>query len=166
MRVLRTYLELNDPAGFRPAFGDFPDLVVTLEQGAPVELYRSLYRGVGENWQWVDRRDWTDDEIRAHLSRPEISLFVARQAGRLAGFYELRRVPEDSSIELAYFGLLPNETGKGLGKHLLSMAVREAFSLGARRVWVHTCSLDHPASLPNYVARGFVPFRWEEYAFP
>jgi len=68
---------------------------------------------------------------------------------------------EGGSVEIAYFGLLPEFVGRGLGGHLLSVAVERAFESGARRVWLHTCTRDNPAALPNYLKRGFLPFRTE-----
>lgn len=163
MRATRTYLELERPEQFRPAFGDLPDLAILRLRRAAPELYRRCYREVGEAFQWRDRWDWSDEDIRAHLARPEVALFVATRHDALVGWYELRRVPEDGSVEIAYFGLLPAALGRGLGKHLLSCAVRDAWGLGATRVWVHTCTLDHPHALPNYLTRGFTPYRTEEY---
>lgn len=163
MRVTRTYLELTSPERFRPAFGAFPDVTVERVADATPALYRHCYRTVGEAWRWRDRWDWTDDEIARHLARPEISLHLARREADLLGWYELRRVPDDGSVEIAYFGLFPAAIGRGLGKHLLSHAVRDAWAAGARRVWLHTCTLDHPAAVPNYVARGFAPYFTEDY---
>jgi len=82
--------------------------------------------------------------------------------GSPAGYFELER-HSDGSVEVAYFGLLPEFIGRGLGKHLLTVAVETAWSLDARRVWLHTCTLDDPAALPNYQARGFRPFKEEVY---
>jgi hypothetical protein len=79
------------------------------------------------------------------------------------GWYELRRVADDDSVEIAYFGLAPGALGQGLGKHLLSYAVLDAWGMKPSRVWLHTCTLDHPAALPNYLARGFAPYRTETY---
>ena len=79
-----------------------------------------------------------------------------------AGYFELER-EEDGSVQVAYFGLLPEFVGRGLGKYLLTRAVEEAFDLGASRVWLHTCTLDHPGALPNYLARGFRKTREETY---
>ena len=163
MRVTRTYLELTDPGQFRPAFGAFPDLAVAHVPGPAPELYRHCYRTVGEAYHWRDRWDWTDDEIRAHLRDPAITFFIARRGDALAGYYELREVTDDRSVEVAYFGVAPAEVGRGLGKHLLSCAVRDAWARGPSRVWLHTCTLDHANALPNYVARGFVPYKREEY---
>lgn len=163
MQATRTYLELATPQQFRSAFGEFPDLVIERVEGPTPDLYRLCYRTVGEAYHWRDRWNWTDDEIRRHLAQPEITLHVARRGAALAGWYELRRVPEDRSVEIAYFGLCPDAIGQGLGKHLLSCAVRDAWALEPARVWLHTCTLDHPAALPNYKKRGFAPYKSETY---
>jgi len=163
MDVTRTYLELRRADQFVAAFGDFPDVTLRPLTRASPALYRHCYRTTGADWHWRDRWDWTDAEIANHLARPDVSVTVARRGEEIVGWYELRRVPEDASVEIAYFGLFPGAIGRGLGKHLLSCAVRDAWALGAKRIWVHTCTLDHPAALPNYLARGLVPYRTERY---
>jgi ribosomal protein S18 acetylase RimI-like enzyme len=128
----------------------------------PSSFYRYLYAAVGEAYHWVDRRDWSDGRIREHLDRDAVALFVLYAAGAPAGYFELE-THGDGSIEIAYFGLLPEYHGRGYGKHLLTAATERAFGKGTSRVWVHTCTLDGPAALPNYRARGFRPFRQETY---
>ena len=163
MQATRTYLELLSPDAFEPAFGEFPGLAVARVPDPGPELYRRCYRTVGNGFHWRDRWDWSDEQIRGHLAQPEVTLHTAIERGALLGWYELRRLPEDGSVEIAYFGLVPGALGRGLGKHLLSCAVRDAWALGATRVWVHTCTLDHPHALPNYRARGFTPYHTELY---
>jgi GNAT superfamily N-acetyltransferase len=163
MHATRTYLELHNRSQFKPAFGEFPEISVARVPNPTPDLYRTCYRTVGEAFQWFDRWDWSDAEIAAHLADPAIQLFVARRRQDLAGWYELRRVAEDDSVEIAYFGIVATEFGKGFGKHLLSSAVRDAWALGPHRVWLHTCTLDHPNALPNYLRRGFTPYRTETY---
>lgn len=168
MEVTRTYLELKDRSQFNAAFGAFSDVFITRAPQPQPALYRMCYRTVGEAFHWRDRWDWTDQQIADHLADPAIALFVAARASgtkaaQLAGWYELRRVPEDDSVEIAYFGIVPAEFGRGFGKHLLSSAVRDAWALDPKRVWLHTCTLDHPNALPNYIARGFTPYRTETY---
>jgi len=167
MQATRTYLELKDRTQFKTAFGDFPDIAIVRAPEPQPELYRMCYRTVAEAFHWFDRWDWSDEEISKHLADPAIQLFVAtRRAGTqpaLAGWYELRRVADDDSVEVAYFGIVAAEFGRGFGKHLLSSAVRDAWALGPSRVWLHTCTLDHPNALPNYLARGFTPYRTESY---
>jgi GNAT superfamily N-acetyltransferase len=135
---------------------------VELVVDCPVSFHRFLYREVGRNYSWRDRLTWTDDQVRSYLSDPAITLHVLYVQGSPAGYFELRLEP-DQSVEIAYFGLLPEFIGRGLGKGLLSEAVRAAWDRGARRVWLHTCTLDDPAALPNYLRRGFRPFRDERY---
>src|SRR2546425_7072954 len=100
--------------------------------------------------------------MAAHLNQPEISLWLMTYDEAPAGYFELRRC-EDGSIEIAYFGLLPKFIGRGLGKHLLTYATEQAWTDGANRVWLHTNTLDHRSALPNYVKRGFKPFKAETY---
>jgi GNAT superfamily N-acetyltransferase len=163
MQAKRTYLQLTDPAQFRPAFGHFPDVAVARVPHPTAALYRSCYQTVGEAYHWRDRWNWSDAQMGSHLAKPEIFIHVAERGGRFAGWYELRSVAEDASVEIAYFGLAPDAIGQGLGKHLLSCAVRDAWALGPGRVWVHTCTLDHPHAIPNYEARGFTAYRTEVY---
>jgi GNAT superfamily N-acetyltransferase len=87
---------------------------------------------------------------------------VMYDEGAPAGYFELER-QADGSIEIAYFGLMQEFLGRGLGKHLLTVAAEQAWSDGANRVWLHTCTLDDAAAMPNYVKRGFKPFKQEKY---
>ena len=162
IEVLRTYLQMTDPGQLSPE--PSPDPRARLERAAecPASFYRYLYRAVGERYHWVDRLPWSDEQIRAHLASPEVSLWVLSLAGAPAGYFELQG-HEDGSLEIAYYGLLPEFTRRGFGKYLLTEAVRLAWGQGARRVWLHTCSLDDPAALPNYRARGFTPYKEERY---
>lgn len=162
VEVTRTYLELTALEELRPFALEAPDL--TLERVADREpaLYRHLYLAVGGPYDWVDRAAWSDQEILAHLSQACVSVWVLSRGPAPVGYFELAAGPAPA-VEIAYFGLFPDQFGRGLGKHLLTLAVERAFALGARRVWLHTCTLDHPAALPNYLARGFRPFRRETY---
>ena len=162
MRAMRTYLELTGRAGLLPKHSDRQDVRVDrIERCAP-SFWRSLYEEVGGPYYWVDRLPWSDAEISAYLSDPDISLWVLTVDGEVAGYFELRRSGE-GSVEIAYFGLRPGFYGRGLGGHLLTVAAERAFDLGAHRVWLHTSTLDHPAALQNYLNRGFTPYRSEEY---
>jgi GNAT superfamily N-acetyltransferase len=81
------------------------------------------------------------------------------------GYYELAR-DDAGAVEIVYFGLVQALHGRGLGRALLTHAVREAAAMGASRVWLHTCTLDGPAALPNYRARGFCVIGEERYTVP
>jgi GNAT superfamily N-acetyltransferase len=162
VEVLRTYLELTEPrTGEAPVAPD-PSARVERVVGCPASFFRYLYVEVGRAYHWRDRLGWTDELIRDRLADPSVSLHLLSVAGAPAGYFELQRHP-DRSVEIVYFGLLPEFIRRGLGKYLLGEAVAEAWRLSASRVWLHTCSLDDEAAMPNYLARGFRPFRTETY---
>jgi GNAT superfamily N-acetyltransferase len=117
---------------------------------------------VGDRHFWRDRTRWTDAEIQAHVARSDIAVWEAMVGSDSAGFFELG-MHDDGAVEVVYFGLMPAFIGRGLGGLMLSCAVNEAWKFGANRVWLHTCTLDSPHALPNYKARGFVPFKTEDY---
>jgi GNAT superfamily N-acetyltransferase len=158
----RTYLEMTSPDALRPLRVADGDLDISHCADCSIELFRSLYADVGREYRWVDRLVWTDDEVRAYLADPAVTIWLLTVSGTLAGYFELRR-DADGGVEIAYFGLLPGFTGRRLGAHLLTEAVERAWSMGARRVWLHTCTFDHPAALPNYLKRGFTVFKTEQY---
>ena len=162
VEVTRTYLQLSSAGKLNASQADDAQIRIECVAQCPASFYRYLYREVGRFYHWIDRLPWTDDEIRAHLARPDITLWVMYCEATPAGYFELER-HDDGSIEIAYFGLLQEFLGRGLGKHLLSVAVAQAWTDGANRVWLHTCTLDDPAALPNYLKRGFEPFKKETY---
>jgi GNAT superfamily N-acetyltransferase len=162
VEVTRTYLEMRDPSAVRPAYSDDPRLRLEKVEGCPVSFFRYLYREVGRAYHWVDRLAMSDQEISAYLADPGVSMWLLSCAGAPAGYFELKR-HQDESVEIAYFGLLPEFLRRGYGKHLLTRAVEEAWWLNPSRVWLHTCTLDDPAALPNYLKRGFVPTGEEIY---
>ena len=161
--VTRTYLEMRSRSELLAARSDDPRVRIEEIHDCAPSLYRALYVDVGKNYHWIDRLPWTDEEIAAHLNQPEITLWLITFGGATAGYFELRRC-EDGSVEIAYFGLLPEFLGRGLGKHLVTCATEQAWADGANRVWLHTCTLDDPAAMPNYLKRGFLPFKTEKYS--
>ena len=162
VEVTRTYLELVDPSQLRPMRLADADARFVKRAPCSVERYRALYGDVGGPWHWRDRLAWSDGELSAYLSQPEIVVWELEVAGESAGYFELRR-QDDGAVEIVYFGLVPKFIGRGLGGAMLTRAVTEAWELGASRVWLHTCTLDSPRALPNYRARGFREYRSETY---
>ena len=130
--------------------------------GCPASLYRYLYREVGRPWHWLDRLPWSDEHIRAHVATPNIEIWLLTHDTVPAGFAELDRA-SDGSVEIVYFGLLPEFIGRRVGRPFLEAILGRAWDDGTTRVWLHTCSLDHPRALANYVAAGFRVVREEAY---
>ena len=118
-------------------------------------FYRYLYDAVGEPWQWWDRRRMSAAELAAIVDDDRVEVHVLWQEGVPAGYAELdRRNP--ASVELAYFGLVPEAIGQKLGPWFLQWAIHEAWRPApVRRVWVHTCDLDHPSAVATYQGAGF-----------
>lgn len=139
------------------------------EQKEPNWVFnRDMYFRVGEQWQWIDKRPWTDGQSQEYALAPELRTIAAYYDDALVGYYELRHESEadggNAAVEIAYFGLLPEFIGRGLGGALLTSAIEEAWLLSPKRVWVHTCNRDHPRALANYQARGMVIYKVEKTA--
>ena len=160
--VVRTYLELRSPEQLRRTATDDPRVRFVRRDGISVADYRRLYRDVGARWHWLDRNDWSDERLAAHLARPNVAVWECVVDAQSGGFFELDR-SADGSVEISYFGLAASFIGRGIGKAMLTRAADEAWALGASRVWLHTCTLDSPNALPNYKARGFQEYRREHY---
>jgi GNAT superfamily N-acetyltransferase len=165
--LVTTYLHMTDPSDFRPDFlTDQPGQSIMLMQmnDCDVDFYRFLYGTVGKDWRWRDRLVMTDEELAAVLGSPDVTVHVLYVDGIPAGYVELSCTGDDT--EIAYFGLRPAFIGRGLGKHLLSFGIAQAWDGGAKRVWVHTCNLDGPYALSNYMKRGFKVYHVDEVPLP
>jgi len=154
------HLEMTDATEFRPFTLEHAEVELKQAKIPCPELNRFLYTAVGGDWYWVDRLNWTYEQWLAYLDRPELETWLAYVFGTPAGYFELEVQPA-SNVEIAYFGLLPQFIGQGIGSFLLTAAIERAWQMGASRVWVHTCSLDHPRALKNYQAQGFRVFKEE-----
>jgi ribosomal protein S18 acetylase RimI-like enzyme len=130
-----------------------------------VAFYRFLYDTVGAPWLWYERREIDDESLAAVVQDDDVEIYVLYVEGVPAGYAELdrRQMPD---IELAYFGLMPQFIGRGLGRYLLSAAIDIAWGYEPKRLWVHTNTLDHPGALQLYQRAGFRPYRREEKLVP
>lgn len=152
-RVIRHYLEMRTPAALRPASSTIDGFRIERVSEPCPELIRFFYTAVGGDWYWIDRLPWTYAQWAAYVRRPEVQTWVAHLAGNPIGYFEL--LQKDDDVEIAYFGLLPQFTGRGLGGLMLTSAVEQAWAMRPARVILNTCTLDGPAALQNYQARGF-----------
>jgi GNAT superfamily N-acetyltransferase len=162
--VTTWYLEMTDPgellAAAAPPAG--AGVRITRAEVPSPDLGRFLYTAVGADCCWTDRLPWPPERWRSHLEQPGRETWVAYERGTPAGYAELEG-RDEGAVEVAYFGLIPDFRGRGIGGHLLSYGVARAWDLGGRwpgrpatrRVTVNTCSLDGPGALPNYRHRGF-----------
>lgn len=159
-----TYLEMRARPSVPRVHPPPGKLALIRAEACSVSFYRYLYAAVGEKWLWYVRREWDDQRLAALLEKPTTEIFVLHVGGVPAGFYELDH-GEPSDIELAYFGLMPEFIGRGYGAYLLRAAVDAAWQRNPRRLWVHTCTYDHPRALGAYQRAGFVVYRREPVIF-
>ncbi|MDY0885028.1 GNAT family acetyltransferase [Dongia soli] len=157
--VVVTYLEMTSrptrPSTPMP-LGNYA--LLKLEEPT-VAYYRYLYNTVGEPWFWYERREIGDAALQAAIRDPNIEIYVLHAGGVPAGYAEFDRnaLPD---LAIAYFGLVPDFIGRGLGKYFLNWAIDRAWSYeGVERVTVDTCTLDHPRALAAYQRAGFQPIR-------
>ena len=154
--AIATFLELTRPAAPLPEPGLGAARLEPLDRDPG--RYRALYGRVGRPWLWFSRAALSDAALLAIVADPAVDAMVLVVDGQDVGLLELdwRSRPD---CELAFLGLVPEAAGRGLGRRLLAEGVRRAFDRPAERLWLHTCSLDHPAALPLYLKAGFRPFR-------
>jgi GNAT superfamily N-acetyltransferase len=151
-----TYLEMMAPPSLPRAVR--ADLVVRRRPNPELGWYRGLYRRIGEAWLWFSRAVMADEELAHRLADPATEIHVLEGDGGALGFAELsRHVPGE--VEIAMFGVVPEATGTGAARFLMEFVLDTAWSSGVRRVWLHTCTFDHPAALRFYQARGFRPYK-------
>jgi GNAT superfamily N-acetyltransferase len=151
-----TFLEMRAPAPASGAPDGDRDLAPL--RGRDVERYLQAYRVLGERWLWFSRLKCTRQEVAALLDDPAVAAFEMRQAGEPIGLMELDfRSPDEA--ELAFFGLFETHVGQGHGRWLMDRAVALAFSRRIKRLFVHTCTADHPSALAFYRRCGFTPYR-------
>ncbi len=161
MSEIKTYyLEMCSPEllSDKEASGE---IYICEAQVKQFQFNKFLYQLVGDEWQWNDKLSWSSSQWQAYAEDESLRTWVAYVEGSPAGYYELQK-QSGGNVEIAYFGLAKKFIGKGLGGYLLSHAITSAWEWsGTQRVWVHTCSLDHPSALRNYKARGMKVYQIE-----
>mgnify|MGYP001210940294 FL=1 len=125
------------------------------------QLNKFFYKQVGKKHRWLDRLNWSDEKWIRYISNKNLDTYVISDSENLVGFFELLNNPHLSETEISYFGLLEEYIGRGIGGYALSVAIRKSFEKDIKRVWLHTCTLDHPNALKNYIARGMTVFKKE-----
>jgi len=160
--VTITYLEMRKQPARGPARPPrLTEKIALMSAERPtVGFYRYLYNAVGEPWRWYERNQLSDEQLAAIVQDELVEVCVLYYGGTPAGYAELD-FRQKGEVELAYFGLIPDYIGLGLGQYLLDWAIDSAWSRQPERLWVNTCTLDHPAALPIYQKAGFVPYDQE-----
>lgn len=154
VETLVSYLEMTEPPATAPRPAPRTGIEVRRALQPTLSFYRYLYDAIGAEWAWYERNMLSDAALQAILHHPEVEVNVLWLDGVPAGLAEVdARDPSD--IELAYFGIVPDFIGLGLGRYLLDWTIHHVWRHRPGRFWVHTCDLDHPRALPLYRKAGF-----------
>jgi GNAT superfamily N-acetyltransferase len=151
-----THLEMRTP----PALAPDPDGAWTLRRVAQpgLDWYRDLFAGVGADWLWTSRLRMSDVELAATIRADGVEVYALESDGRDEGLLELD-FRDQNACEIVFFGVSAKLIGSGAGRFLMNRALQRAWSQPIQRLWVHTCTFDHPRALGFYQRSGFRPFR-------
>ena len=159
--IERNYLEINSLEELNETNILSEDYSIKIVEPRDFQLNKFFYKNVGKNHHWIDRLIWTDQQWSNYTSDNKVKTYILKNKDYLAGYFELISHKDKKEVEIAYLGLLEEYYNKKLGSYLLSAAIRNSFSDKTKRVWVHTCSLDHQNALNNYLSRGMKIFKKE-----
>ncbi len=148
-----TYLQMFAPPAHNPQ-PPLEGVEIIRAERPTIRYYRFLYDAVGKDWHWLERYMLSDEELSRIVHDELVDIYVLYVKGSPAGFGEVDR-RRDDAIQLMYFGLMPEFFGKGLGRYFLHWIIDKAWSHCPKRLWLHTCDLDHKAALPLYLKAGF-----------
>ena len=160
-KIERNYLEINSLTELNSSTVSSDDYLVKLIDPVDFEINKFFYKNIGKKHHWVDRLLWTNEQWINYTSDEKLKTYVLQKDNDLAGYFELISHTEINEVEIAYLGLLEEYQNKKLGSYLLSSAIKNSFLNDPKRVWVHTCSLDHKNALNNYISRGMKIFKKE-----
>jgi len=160
-KVERNYLEINFIKDLKETSNFLENHSVNLVDPVDFQLNKFFYKNIGKNHYWVDRLVWTEKQWIDYVSNRNVKTYVLKYEKDFAGYFELILHQEKNEVEIAYLGLLQEYQKKKLGSYLLSAAIKNSFLNNPKRVWVHTCSLDHKNALKNYISRGMKIFKKE-----
>jgi len=160
-KIYRSYLEIRSLSELKEVQKPSENYFIELTDKKDFQLNKFFYKNIGKNCQWIDRLVWTDLNWMDYISNDQLFTYILKDKDEIAGYFELLFNKRSKEAEIAYFGILEEYYGKKLGGYLLSEAIKNSFILEAKRVWVHTCSLDHENALKNYLTRGMTIFKSE-----
>ena len=152
--IERSYLEISSLEELKECKSPSSFFSIKIVEPCDFQLNKFFYKNIGKNHHWIDRLVWTDKQWIGYISDKNVKTFVLKKKEELAGFFELIFHHDIKEVEIAYLGLLEEYQNQKLGSYLLSSAIKNSFINNPKRVWVHTCTLDHKNALNNYISRG------------
>ena len=160
-KIDRNYLEIYSLGDLNKTKNPSSEFVIELINPPNFQLNKFFYKEIGKKHHWVDRLTWNDKEWIEYTTNNNTKTYILKKENDLVGFFELIFHSDKNETEIAYLGILEEYLNKKLGSYLLSNAITKSFLNKPKRVWVHTCSLDHKNALNNYLSRGMKIFKKE-----
>tara|TARA_B100000965_G_C19484692_1_gene710217 strand:- start:342 stop:845 length:504 start_codon:yes stop_codon:yes gene_type:complete len=160
-QVERSYLEIRSLNELMVKTKPLEDLYLEKVDPPDFQLNKFFYKQIGKKHKWTDRLVWSDKKWIDYLENSKVNTYILKQNKDLIGYFEQIFDKDKLDCEIAYFGILEEYIGKKMGGYLLSEAIKKSFYIGSKRIWVHTCSLDHKNALKNYLSRGMKVFKSE-----
>ena len=160
-KVERNYLEIKSLKDLQDSYYPSDEYKIQIVEPVNFQLNKFFYKNIGKSHNWVDRLVWSQKQWVEYVSNKKVRTYTLKVKGDLAGYFELIFHQDSDEVEIAYLGLLKEYQNKKLGSYILSAAIKNSFINNPKRVWVHTCSLDHKNALNNYIARGMRVFKTE-----
>ena len=158
----RNYLEIKTLNALIESITPQIECSISIVKPENFKINKFFYKNVGKKHRWTDRLIWKDTDWIKYTTDSKVETYILKVTGELAGYFELIFHSDLKEIEIAYLGLLEEYHEKKLGGFLLSSAIKKCFEKNEiKRVWVHTCTLDHKNALKNYLARGMKIFKIE-----
>ena len=158
-QVKRNYLEIRSINDLVEANKPNENLILEKVDPPDFHINKFFYKEIGKNHRWTDRLIWNDKNWINYINNSSVVTYILKNKEDLVGYFEQNFNNEKLECEIAYFGILEEYFGKKLGGYLLSEAIKKSFEKNSKRVWVHTCSLDHKHALSNYISRGMKIFQ-------
>jgi len=160
-KVERNYLEINSLNDLIEKNNISKRYSIEFLKKPDFQINKFFYKNVGKKHEWVDRLIWTEKQWIEYVSDKNVKTFILKDNEEFAGYFELILHKNKNEVEIAYLGLLEEYLNQKLGSYILSTAIKKSFIFNPKRVWVHTCSLDHKNALNNYISRGMKIFKKE-----
>ena len=160
-KIDRNYLEIFSLNELIETNNPSDEFIISLIDPPNFQLNKFFYKEIGKNHHWIDRLVWTEEQWIKYTTSINVKTFILKKNDDLVGYFELIFHQDKKETEIAYFGVLEDYHNKKLGSYLLSIAIKKSFMDNTKRVWVHTCSLDHKNALKNYLSRGMRIFKTE-----
>lgn len=152
-----TCLEMTERPAPRPA-PDLPGLSLERLGAQDTDRFRALFRAVGQDIMWFSRLFLAEEKLAGLIGHENVQCFALVKGAQDIGILELD-FREAGQCELSFFGLVPSEVGSGAGRYLMNAALERAWARPIGRMWVHTCTFDHPNALGFYRRSGFRPYQ-------